>query len=384
MTPLAHVIVIGAGSTGSAIAHDLTLRGLKVTVLERAGVASGSTGHNQAQLHSGARYAVNDPDAARECIQENWILRHIVPNVLELNDGLFIATNDAGMAYRTKFLEACAMCNIPTKELKVADILRIEPLLNPNILTAIQVPDGVFDPYRLCLSFLATAAQHGAVIRTFCEVIGLDIFNRRVTFHSRITGKDETLQGDIIINATGPWVAQVASLGEISVAVEPSAGAMLTLDQRVCQKVINLLDLPGDGDIIVPQRLTSILGTTSWEVEDPTNLPVPEGSIEQIYKVAEQMIPYVRQARIRGMMAAARPLLVMEGVSGRNTTRSFACYDHTTQGAPGFYSVVGGKTTTSRLIAEQVSNQVCAFLGVDIPCGTREFTLVSYRKWSHV
>ena len=58
------VVVIGAGSTGSALAHDLALRGLRVTVLERSGVASRATGHNQAQLHSGGRYAVNDPESA--------------------------------------------------------------------------------------------------------------------------------------------------------------------------------------------------------------------------------------------------------------------------------------------------------------------------------
>ena len=61
-----HVVVIGAGSTGAAIAHDLALRGLRVTLVERLGPASGTTGHNQAQLHSGARYAVNDPGSARE------------------------------------------------------------------------------------------------------------------------------------------------------------------------------------------------------------------------------------------------------------------------------------------------------------------------------
>jgi len=50
-----HVVVIGAGSTGAAIAHDLALRGLCVTLIERFGPAAGTTGHNQAQLHSGAR-----------------------------------------------------------------------------------------------------------------------------------------------------------------------------------------------------------------------------------------------------------------------------------------------------------------------------------------
>ncbi len=378
-----HVIVIGAGSTGAALAHDLALRNLHVTVLERAGVASGSTGHNQAQLHSGARYSVNDPESARECIQENWILRRILPEALELNDGLFVATDEAGMAYRSKFLEACAECDIPAQELKVAEALRIEPMLNPGIRTAIQVPDGVFDPYRLCLSFLATAAQHGANTRTFCEVTHLDVSNRRVTFRSRITGKSETLQGDVVINAAGPWAMQVAALGGLPVAVEPSAGAMLTIDRRVCQMVINLLDLPGDGDIIVPQRLTSILGTTSWSVEDPNNIPVPAESVELIYKVAEQLIPGIRQARLRGAMAAARPLLVIEGAGGRTTTRGFACCDHATQGASGFFSVVGGKTTTARLMAEQVADKVCAFLHVDMPCRTRDFPLVSYRKWVH-
>lgn len=383
MSTANHVIVIGAGSTGAALAHDLALRGIHVTVLERAGVASGSTGHNQAQLHSGARYAVNDPESARECIQENWILRRILPEGLELNDGLFVAIDEVGMAYRSKFLEACAECEIPTKELKIAEALSLEPLLNPNILAAIQIPDGVFDPYRLCLSFLATAANHGADIRTFCEVTHINIVNRRVTYRSRITGKDDVLDADAIINAAGPWSAQVADLGGISVAVEPSAGAMITIDQRVCQMVINLLDSPADGDIIVPQRLTSILGTTSWKVENPDNILVPEESIEQIYKVAERLIPWVRKAKKRGVMAAARPLLVVEGAGGRSTTRGFTCYDHAKQGAPGFFSVVGGKTTKARLMAEQVADKVCAFLHIDIPCATRNFPLLSHRKWRH-
>jgi glycerol-3-phosphate dehydrogenase len=73
-----HVVVIGAGSTGAAIAHDLALRGLRVSLVERFGPASGTTGHNQAQLHSGARYAVTDPISARECIEENTILRKII------------------------------------------------------------------------------------------------------------------------------------------------------------------------------------------------------------------------------------------------------------------------------------------------------------------
>src|SRR5437764_15410444 len=76
-----HVIVIGAGSTGSATAHDLALRELRVTVIERGDIASGTTGRTHCLLHSGGRYCVNDPEAAAECIVENKAMRKIIPDM---------------------------------------------------------------------------------------------------------------------------------------------------------------------------------------------------------------------------------------------------------------------------------------------------------------
>ena len=125
----------------AAIAHDLALRGPRVTVVERGGVASGTTGHNQAQLHSGARYAVNDPESARECIEENeenTTLRKIMPEGLELNDGLFVALTEEHLAYRPAFLEACARCGIPAREIPAARALELEPRLNPRLLAAVS------------------------------------------------------------------------------------------------------------------------------------------------------------------------------------------------------------------------------------------------------
>jgi glycerol-3-phosphate dehydrogenase len=162
-----HVVVIGAGSTGAAIAHDLALRGLGVTLVERFGAAAGTTGHNQAQLHSGARYTVSDPVSARECIEENLILRQIMQGALELNDGLFIALQEEHLEYRDTFLEACSQCGIPTQEISPARALEMEPRLNSNLLAAIRIPDGVFDPYRFTLSFIATARKNGAAFLPF-------------------------------------------------------------------------------------------------------------------------------------------------------------------------------------------------------------------------
>jgi glycerol-3-phosphate dehydrogenase len=374
-------IVIGAGSTGSAVAHDLALRGFEVTVVERAGVAGGTTGHNQAQLHSGARYAVTDPIAARECIQENNILRRIMPGCLELNDGLFIAVSDEGLAYKPIFLEACIDCGIPAREIPISSALRMEPNLNPQILAAVQIPDGVFDPYRFCLSFLATACQNGAHVLTFTEVIGITPHEGQVEVYQRAKDCSVTLEADIVINAAGPWVGQVALLAGVRVEVEPSAGTMVTVDGRLCNSVLNILAPPADGDIIVPQRNTCILGTTSWTVADPDDITIPPDDVERLFSVSEQMIPGIRKAPVRGIMAAARPLLVVPGSEGRQTTRGFACYDHASDGAPGFFSIVGGKTTTARLMAEKIGDLACTRLGIDSEHRTADVPLVSYRKW---
>ena len=96
-TPPAHVLIVGGGGTGGALAHDLTLRGLKVTLVERGEFTSGTTGRHHGLLHSGARYAVNDRESAVECIEENTILRRICPGTFEENDGLFVAVTDEDM-----------------------------------------------------------------------------------------------------------------------------------------------------------------------------------------------------------------------------------------------------------------------------------------------
>ena len=95
-----HVLIIGGGGTGGALAHDLTLRGLRVTLVERGEVTSGTTGRHHGLLHSGARYATTDRAAAIECIAENKILRRIAPGSFEENDGLFVAPDRRGRRLR--------------------------------------------------------------------------------------------------------------------------------------------------------------------------------------------------------------------------------------------------------------------------------------------
>ena len=111
------VIIIGAGITGAGTARDCALRGLRTLLIERADIADGASGRNHGLLHSGARYAVGDPESACECIKENMILRKVASNCVEETDGLFISLPEDGLDYQANFLKKCAPAGIRTQPL---------------------------------------------------------------------------------------------------------------------------------------------------------------------------------------------------------------------------------------------------------------------------
>jgi glycerol-3-phosphate dehydrogenase len=379
-----HVIVVGAGSTGTATAHDLALRGFEVTIIERGEIASGTTGRNHCLLHGGGRYAVTDHEGAVECIDENMVLRKIMPECLELNDGLFVAVDESDFAFKNTFLEGCAQCGIPAHDIPVKRALEIEPYLNPKILAAVQVPDGVFDPYRFCLSFLATAKKNGARILPYHEVTGLLMSGKAVSgvkVRDHRTGKEYEIGGDLVVNATGPWAGHIAALANVDVPVIPTAGVMVSVSKRLNQMVVNRLNKPHDGDIVVPQRMTSIIGTSSWKVDDANAIKIPQEHVDKMIDYGEKMIPALRQYPIRGVMVVARPLIGKKAADEREVSRTFAAFDHTHDGVDNFVTISGGKTTTARGMAEAVTNMVCKKLGVEAECRTREVVLESYRNY---
>jgi len=380
------VIVVGGGGTGAAILHDLALRGFQTVLVERGELTSGTTGRHHGQLHSGARYAVNDQESAVECVQENRVLRRIARPALELNDGLFVALSEEEEALCGPFIESCQACGIPTKTLDATGALALEPNLNPGVRLAVQVPDGTMDAWRLPLMFFATARSHGAEIHTFTEVIGLEgeagcVTGVRVV--DRRAEREYEIKGDLVVNAAGPWAGRTARMAGQGIPIRPAPGVMVALRGRLTNMVVNRLSLPGDADILVPQRNLSILGTTSWFVESPDELACPEGHVEMLLEKVSALVPGIREAPVRAAWAAARPLIGQGGEQdGRRMSRAFRCYDHRLEGGvDGFVSVAGGKATTLRAMAEKAVDLVCAKLGVDVPCQTRGVVLLPHQAY---
>jgi len=334
------------------LAHDFALRGVRVTLVERGELTSGTTGRHHGLLHNGGRYAVNDRDSASECIEENRMLRRICPGTFELNDGLFVAVAEEDLDYLEPFLEGCAACGIPTQSPTPAHALRLEPNLNPELKAAVRIPDGTIDAMRLALRFFATAHHNGADIRSYTEVTALPIQGGLVSgavVHDHVTGRsdDSTRISWSTRRAHGRrrsrrWRVSTCRSARPRASCSPSAAGSATPSSTAFRR-------SGDGDIVVPQRGLSVVGTSSWVVDDPDDLSVPEDHVERMYSEGAKLIPAVRDAERRAAWSAARPLVGSRGEAdtGRELSRTFKTFDHNeTDGVEGLVTITGGKATT--------------------------------------
>jgi len=387
------VLVIGGGSTGCGVARDLARRGLAVTLVERGTLTHGTTGRMHGLLHSGGRYAVSDRTSARECIAENRILREIAGHCVEETGGLFVDRGDSG-AYFEEKLAGCRAAGIPATVLSGREAREREPALAADVERAIAVPDAAIDPFRLCVANARDAIDHGARIETWTEVvdvlredgevIGVEV-RRRDGPDERAgdplgerapAGSLERITAEYVVNATGPWAGQLAAMADLEVAVRPSKGAMAITNVREVDTVVNACRPKGDADILVPHETTAILGTTDVEVDDPDDYPEERWEIDLLIEELSKLVPALADARIIRSFWGVRPLYEPpeRGTEDpTDVTRQFYLLDHADRdGVGGMATVVGGKLTTYRLMAERIADHVCVELGVDASASTAQ------------
>ncbi|KUO89255.1 MAG: FAD-dependent oxidoreductase [Caldivirga sp. CIS_19] len=370
------VAVIGGGINGLFTALDLTLRGFSVVLLERGAIGGGTSGRMHGLLHSGARYAVTDPKAAVECIEENKVLVNMAPHAVEDTGGYFVAITKEDEEYVDQFLRGLRQVNIEHREINPGEAVREEPNLNPNVKAVVEVPDKVVFARDLMFSIAISAHREGALIMQGAEVIGFNINGgevREVSVKDHLTGGVRSIKAGVIAVAAGPWTYRVVKMAGIDVDMMPTMGVMVVYQRRLTRRVINRLRKPSDGDILVPYGSTSIMGTTAVMMEDPDNLSISDDDIKFLTSEGSQMVPLLIKTSVIRAYASVRPLIKMQGVDTREATRDFMVIRH--EKPSNMATVIGGKFTTGRLVGERLSDEVARMLGSSKSSVTRGYRL---------
>ncbi len=360
------VLIVGGGATGVGTARDLSLRGIPCLLIEKGDFTSGASGRNHGLLHSGARYAVSDPEAARECISENRILKRIAPHCLEETGGLFISLPEDGLEFRDLFLTSCEKVDIPATLLSRHEALNLELELNPFSLVVENARD---------------AEKHGARFLLHTEVRSIQVDKGKilgVRAKDLLQGEEHIIDTRYLINATGAWANQFLNLAGLRLDMALSKGSMIITNQRITQRVINRCRRPSDGDILVPNGLVSILGTTSIRLDDVEHFEVTRSEVSLLIKEISRMVPVITGTRFIRTYAGIRPLVLPEEKEDdRAVSRGFALIDHEKRdGLRNLITITGGKLITYRLMAEKTSDLLCQKMGIQTSCSTRS-TLLS-------
>jgi glycerol-3-phosphate dehydrogenase len=372
------VLVIGGGATGAGVMWDAALRGLEVILVDRRDLAEGTSGRFHGLLHSGGRYAVKDPNAARECIAENRIIRRVAADCVEDTGGLFVTTPFDDPGFADRLLQGCRETGVNCEEIAPAEALRQEPRLNPRISRAFRVPDANIDVWKTVWAMSHGAQQRGARILPYHEVVAIHRSGDEITgarVHDTRTGDELEIEARVTVNATGAWAGQISQLAGIEgVRVLPGRGIMVAMNHRLVNTVVNRCQMPADGDIIVPIRTVSVVGTTDQNTDDPNDETVHQDEVDAMLTEGEKLVPGLRDARALRVWAGVRPLFEdakADGSASRDVTRAHALLDHSQRDGVGrFITITGGKLTTFRLMAQETVDAICRQLGESRPCTT--------------
>jgi glycerol-3-phosphate dehydrogenase len=370
------VVIIGGGATGAGVLWDLTLRGIPAILLEQADMTHGATGRCHGLLHSGGRYAVKDVETARDCLRENRIIKEIAPHCVEATGGLFVQLAEDDPAFFERWWRAANEAGIPTQRLTAEEARALEPELAEEILGAFTCPDAHVDVFRLVLANLEAAMARGADFRSYAQVTAMEQQDGRVAavrYRDMRSGEEHRIACEMVVNAAGGWAGQVAALAGAHVPVTCDKGTLLVLNHRMSRRVINRCRVPGDADILVPAGPVCLLGTSSMVVAGPDGLTASKDEIDALVRQGGRMVPELAEARILRSFSGVRALYTPPeaAAGGRGASRSFALLDHEQlEGVAGLVSIVGGKLTTYRHMAEAVSDCVAAKLGVQAECAT--------------
>ncbi|MFG3618219.1 glycerol-3-phosphate dehydrogenase/oxidase [Nocardia sp. NPDC047654] len=387
------VLVIGGGVTGAGAALDAAARGLRTVLVERRDLAFGTSRWSSKLVHGGLRYlASGRVGIAHESAVERGILMrttapHLVrplpqlvpllPNVDAVQASLVRAGFLAGDLLRRGAGTPAAI--LPrSRRVAAAEAVRLAPTVRrADLRGGLQAWDGqLVDDARLVVALARTAAAHGARILTRVEAS--EVTGNSATLRDTRTGETLTVRPRTVVNATGVWADQV----DPSIRLRPSRGTHLVFSAASFGGLTAALTVPVPGSVgrfvfAFPAAHGRVyLGLTDEDAPGPVP-DEPKPTDDEIGFLLDTINPALRQPLtrddIRGSYAGLRPLLQTADDSTSDISRKHAVLRSPT----GIITIVGGKLTTYRKMAEDVIDAAVAHGDLAAgPCRTRRLPLV--------
>jgi glycerol-3-phosphate dehydrogenase len=370
------VVVIGGGINGVAIARECARAGRRTLLVEQHDFAAGTTSRSTRMMHGGLRYLEHgEIGLVRESLRERQrLLRerpHLVHPVnfllaldsrsrrsaLSIRTGLWLYRRLGGKA-------------LGARESK-SESDRLERVLDSGrrwSLFSFEDAQCEF-PERLVAEWLMEAVQAGVVARNHTQVLAVDVFHGRakgVLLRDRLSGKEDRVEANWIVNATGPWVDRLCQRSRIDTR-QPMVGGVrgshLVLPRFAGAPEAPVYTEATDGRpiFVIPWNDQILVGTTEVpDHGDPAKTEPSTREVEYLLRSLLHLFPGARVSLhdIRCAFAGVRPLPYSPKTRPSEVSRKHLLHDHAGDGAAQMISVVGGKLTTAAELARQCAVQL--------------------------
>jgi len=381
------LLIIGGGIIGAGIARDAALRGLSVALVEQDDFASGTTSRPTRLIHGGLRYLeLFDFALVRSDMREREILLRIAPHLV-FPLPFLLPLYRPSLWYQAKLRIGMQLYDILSldkslprrKWLGRGETLAAEPALDADGLQGAwrfydaQVPLVE----RLVIENVVDAAAHGALVLNHARANSYLRDRDRVSgalVLDRMAGVELALRARLTVNATGPWLDR--TIAPLRVGAKPllrlTKGIHIVTPRATQQAHVLFARRDGRLFFVVPWLDTTIVGTTDTDYDgDPADAAATEEDVRYLQEEARRAFPNAPFGEIFFTWAGVRALVREEGVSEGEVSRKHALYDHEARDrVAGVLSVVGGKITAYRAIAEEVTDLVARKLGRERRSGT--------------
>jgi glycerol-3-phosphate dehydrogenase len=380
--------VVGGGITGAAIARDATVRGLKVALLEKGDFASGTSSRSSKMIHGGLRYLRHAKfGLVFGSLRERWTLRRNVPRLVKPLTFLIPVykgskTGKLQLSLGLWLYDILALFRTEKKHewIRPEQIQGQEPTLRRDgLVGGALYYDFLTDDARLVLAIVKDAWTRGAIVANYTEVVGFEKDRGRIagiTAVDSTSGKQLRVYAKVVVNATGPWSDKVRRLDDPSsdAKLRPAKGTHLILPrQRIGNREAVILDSRRDGRnlFVVPWDDLCLVGTTDTDYDGDLDRVTASGEdAEYLLECLNEYFPgrNITRSDILSSYASVRPLAAELGVSEDDVSRDQLIFESSS----GLVSIVGGKLTTHRSMAEALVDYVTGKLAREFATPTAD------------